>query len=160
MLKPSRHCICGLMLALAIMAADQLSKQAILSLYHTTPPPIEITPFFNLVMVWNRGMSFGLFSEHDALVAMIGITLSITLGVMVWLWRTQEVWLGWPLGMVIGGAVGNIIDRLRFGAVADFFDVHVVGYHWPAFNIADSAIVIGVAIIAWRSLILPKAETM
>lgn len=160
MLKPPRHCIRGLLLALAIMAADQLSKQAILSLYHTTPPPIEITPFFNLVMVWNRGMSFGLFSEHDALVAMIGITLSITLGVVVWLWRTQEAWLGWPLGMVIGGAVGNIIDRFRFGAVADFFDVHVAGYHWPAFNIADSAIVIGVAIIAWRSLILPKAETM
>ncbi len=160
MLRSSSHSLRGLILAMAVMTADQISKYLILGLFQTTPPPVEIASFFNLVMVWNRGMSFGLFSEHDALMAMIGITLSITLGVTIWLWRTREAWLSWPLGLVIGGAAGNIIDRFRFGAVADFFDVHAYGYHWPAFNIADSAIVTGVALIAWRSLILPKAETM
>lgn len=140
--------------ALLSFAADQLHKWLMLNgLEIAARPPIELTSFFNLVMVWNRGVSFGLFSNHDGegavYLTLLALVLSLMLG--VWLWRCQDRFVSIALGLVIGGALGNALDRVRFGAVADFFDFHVSGWHYPAFNIADSAIFIGVCLLLWDS---------
>lgn len=151
----------GLALAGILILLDQLSKWAMLELVFALPyfdapfgvfpwsQPIEMTGFFNLVTVWNRGVSFGLFAnDHGAGPYILS---AVALGVsafLVWLLRRPvTVWMALAYGTVIGGALGNVVDRLRFGAVFDFLDFHVAGYHWPAFNLADSAIFVGVAMI-------------
>jgi signal peptidase II len=112
-------------------------------------PHIPVTDFFNLVMVWNRGISFGMFQQnHNAMPYVLSIlALAVTIGFLIWVRHSTSRWMTMGVGLVIGGAVGNIWDRLRFGAVADFFDVYVGAYHWPAFNIADSAVFVGVIIL-------------
>jgi signal peptidase II len=153
----------GAAVALVVFVADQAVKQWILTgvFGFTGPidptawhPAIEVTGFFNLVMVWNFGVSFGLFAEHGdaARWALIAVALVISTGVGVWMARTDRPLIALICGMVIGGAIGNIVDRLRFGAVADFLDVHAFGYHWPAFNIADAAISVGVVVLVIDSL--------
>ena len=140
----------GLALAAVVLVLDQASKWWLLEIVGMPfRPPIVVTPFFNLVMVWNRGVSFGLFAHEDALMPYVlsGVAIAVSTGLFVWLSRADRRWIAVALGLVIGGAVGNVIDRLRFGAVADFFDLHVAGWHWPAFNVADAAIVVGVAMI-------------
>ncbi len=152
LLKPR---LLGLLLALLILVADQASKAPLLDLMAQYPGGIEITSFFNLVMVWNRGVSFGLFSDADdsRRWILIAAAAAITLWLLVWLWRGPNRLVALALGLVIGGALGNILDRLRFGAVADFFDFHLFGWHWPAFNIADCAIVVGVGLLLLDSFI-------
>ncbi len=109
--------------------------------------PMALFPGFNLVMVWNQGVSFGLFSGLDARLGLIVVSLVIC-SVLLYLHRNeQQRWKRIGAGAIIGGAIGNVIDRLLYGAVADFFDVYVGTYHWPAFNVADSGIVIGVIIL-------------
>jgi signal peptidase II len=140
----------GLALAAVVLVLDQASKWWLLEVVGMPfRPPIVVTPFFNLVMVWNRGVSFGLFAHEAALMPYVlsGVALAVSTGLFVWLSRADRRWIAVALGLVIGGAVGNVIDRLRFGAVADFFDLHVAGWHWPAFNVADAAIVVGVGMI-------------
>ena len=132
----------GLLIATAIIALDQVSKVWLVD-YMNTHGQQAVTSFFNLVMVWNRGISFGMFAEKDARLFLIGMKLVISVLLLIWLARGQEKMLWLPLGMIIGGALGNVIDRVRWGAVADFFDFHLAGKHWHAFNVADSAIVIG-----------------
>jgi signal peptidase II len=148
-----------LILALAVTAAtlllDQVSKEWLLGLMQANPRGLTIAPFFDLVMVWNRGISFGLFNEagpDGQRWALIVLALVI-IGVLVaWLWRATQPLLAVAIGLVIGGAIGNVIDRLRWGAVADFFSLHVGGFYWPAFNVADSAIVVGVGLLLLDSL--------
>ncbi len=148
----------GLVLAALVLIADQVSKWAILTQVFGLPepittqswhPPIEITGFFNLVMVWNYGVSFGMFAGGEPFMrwVLIALAMAITAGLTVWLIRTPRRLVALTVGLIIGGAVGNVIDRLQFGAVADFFDFHLYGWHWPAFNIADSAISIGVVLL-------------
>jgi signal peptidase II len=117
-----------------------------------------ITPFLNLVTVWNHGVSFGFLAGHDAwrLYFLVGLALILVAIMAVWLWRAQGRLLIVALSMIIGGAFGNIIDRLRFGAVADFIDFHIGGWHYPAFNLADSFIVIGVALIMLDSVVFSR----
>lgn len=113
---------------------------------------LVLTPFLNLVMVWNQGISFGLFSQNTTdmmSLVFIGISLLASLGMLIWLALTTRRVPAWALSLIIGGAIGNAADRIRFGAVADFVDLHVYGWHWPAFNLADSAIVIGAALMIW-----------
>lgn len=146
----------GVLAALFTIAIDQLQKWHMLEVVRIAERgPIEVTSFFNFVMVWNKGISFGMFSNHDGEGAMflIGLALVITGAMAVWLWRCHDRFIAIGIGLVIGGALGNVIDRVRFGAVADFFDVHLYGFHWPAFNIADSAIFIGVAILMLDGLL-------
>lgn len=148
----------GVVTAFAVLALDQFSKWLVLDVARVPEHMIEVTPFFNLVMVWNTGVSFGMFAgmhEHQAL-ALTLLTSLIALGLCIWLWRARELFMAFALGLIIGGAVGNIIDRVRFGAVADFLDFHAFGWHWPAFNVADAAIVVGVALLCWESFIVPK----
>ncbi|MGZ9097582.1 MAG: signal peptidase II [Micavibrio sp.] len=110
---------------------------------------IEILPFFNLVMVWNKGVSFGLFNSDSDFGPMLLILLAAVIVVVfgAWLARTKKPVIALSLSLIIGGALGNVIDRIRFQAVADFLDFHAFGFHWPAFNIADSAITIGIGIL-------------
>jgi len=146
----SPHRTFGLVLAAVVMVLDQATKWWMLEVVGIGyRPPIEVTPFFNLVMVWNRGVSFGLFA-HEAEVmpyVLSGVALAISAALLVWLARAERRWIAAAVGLVIGGALGNVIDRLRFGAVADFLDVHAAGWHWPAFNVADAAISVGVGMI-------------
>lgn len=145
----------GLSVAAVVIVLDQLTKWWILERMMLPPRVIEVTPFFNLVLTWNRGVSFGMFNTDSPLNAWLLplVALVIIAMLVFWLIRADRLILGLALGAVIGGAVGNLIDRLRFGAVADFLDLHAFGYHWPAFNIADSAISIGVVVLILDSVL-------
>ncbi len=157
----NRYCVLlGIATLLTIFAVDQASKAYLIAML---PPAgegaIEITPFFNLVMVWNYGVSFGLFSEHNQPLLLVGLSGIISAILLGWLIKTPSTLVAFALGAVLGGAAGNVADRLRFGAVADFFDFHIATYHWPAFNIADSAIFIGVVLLCIHSMFMePKQK--
>lgn len=146
------------LVACITMALDQLHKWYMLSVMDIAHrPPVELASFFKLVMVWNQGVSFGMLT-HDAgymrwfliAVALIICAIMARLGLKSEL-RLERI----GYGMVIGGAFANVIDRVRFGAVADFFYFHVGSFSWPAFNVADSAICIGVAILLWMMTFHP-----
>ncbi len=161
----------GLTIAVITAIADQLSKWAMmegvfgLSFW---PPQqgfpwgssVEILPFFDLVTVWNQGVSFGLFADDSpyTLWMLIGLTSIIALGMIFWLMKATNRFLAIGLGCVIGGAIGNIIDRIRFGAVFDFLDFYVGNYHWPAFNISDGCITIGAILILLEGFIVKSEE--
>jgi signal peptidase II len=145
----------GLGIAAAVVGVDQLSKWVMLSIVFADRTFIPVTGFFNLVLVRNRGASFGMFALDHAWApwALLAVAVVIVVVLVVWLWRARGRWLASTLGLIIGGAVGNLIDRARFGAVTDFLDFYVGSYHWPAFNVADSAITVGVAMLLLESLI-------
>jgi signal peptidase II len=144
----------GIGIAIVIAALDQLTKWIVISVVMTPPRLIEITDFFNFVLVANRGISFGLLSSDSPWGQPLLIVLALALSTMLvfWLRGADNRLLAGSIGLVLGGAVGNVIDRLNHGAVIDFLDFHLGGYHWPAFNLADSAIVIGVAAIILEGL--------
>ena len=146
----------GLVVAVVVIVFDQATKWWIMAMVMQPPRIIPVTPFFNLVMGWNRGISFGLFDGNSAVNVWILplVALAIVAALVAWLRRVQGAWLASAIGLVIGGALGNVVDRLRFGAVADFLDFHVAGYHWPAFNVADSGITVGVTMLVLDSLFL------
>lgn len=144
----------GLVIAAVIAVFDQLSKWIILKWVMNPPAPIEVMGFFNLVLVWNRGVSFGLF-QNDSIwgpVLLGALTLGIIVFLFFWLRNAETRLTSIALGLVMGGAFGNLLDRVFHQAVVDFLDFHAFGYHWPAFNVADSAITVGVAIIIIESL--------
>lgn len=133
------------LLALAVLVADQASKAWLIGWMESLGGYLQVTGFFNLVMVWNRGISFGLFqSGETGRYVLAGFAIVVSIGLLVWLRRGQPPLTALGIGAVLGGAIGNVLDRLGRGAVADFFDFHVFGYHWPAFNVADAAITLGV----------------
>lgn len=130
----------------------------LLSLGQTPFPPVrfEIMPFFNLVMLWNKGVSFGMFASDDALMPVFlgGTALLMCLVFLVWIWRTPHLTTAFPLVLICAGAISNVWDRARFGGVADFLDFYWGEFHYPAFNLADSFIVLGVAWLAFDGVIL------
>lgn len=109
---------------------------------------VTITPFFDYVLVWNRGISYGLFSFLPAWVIII-IMCVLTLFVIIWMLRVPQGLLVWSLALIGGGALGNLVDRIVHGAVADFFFFHAFGFHWYIFNLADVAITLGILIWIW-----------
>lgn len=123
------------------------------------PAQIPVLPFFNIVMVWNRGISFGLFNNHaDYGPLLLGLlSVAIVIVFSVWLQRSQSRFQSFAIAMVIGGAIGNVMDRIRFGAVVDFLDFHAFGVHFPAFNISDSCICVGVFLLIVESFFFEKA---
>ena len=148
----------GLVIAGTVVVLDQLTKWAILAWLDRA---IALTPFFNLVVVWNRGVSFGMFDSHGALAPWLlsGLALAVVAALLIWLSRVEHPLPGAGLGLIIGGAVGNVIDRVRFGAVIDFLDVHAFCWHWPAFNVADSAICIGAALLLVDGLLMQRRHS-
>ncbi len=153
-MRPSVAFLPGLCIAALVAILDQLSKWWVVEVVMNPPRSIEITPFFNLVMGWNKGVSFGLFNNDSSVTAwLLPVVAVVIVGVVtVWLFRVDRLVLGAALGFIIGGAVGNIVDRLRYGAVADFLDFHAMGFHWPAFNLADSMITVGAIVLIFDSL--------
>lgn len=151
----SRFTRLGLAVAVLTCALDQLSKWYFIHVVNLPERAIEVLPFFKLVMVWNYGVSFGMLANDSASQrwGLIVMALMITAALAVWLFRAEARYHAVALGMVIGGAIGNVIDRLNYGAVADFFYFHYEDWYWPAFNIADSAIFIGVVILCWDSIV-------
>ncbi|MGQ0676988.1 MAG: signal peptidase II [Rhodospirillales bacterium] len=145
----NRRCLrLGLSIAAAIALADQASKWWMAGLIQPRRGrPIELLPNLNLVEVWNRGMSFGLFNDAQVSWAFVVLALVVSAGLVWWLGRAERAPTALGIGLVLGGAFGNVVDRLRFGAVFDFLDFHAWGWHWPAFNLADSAISVGVALL-------------
>jgi signal peptidase II len=150
----------GLVTAAVVAVLDQLTKAAVLAFLagRVFGDPETITPFFNLALTYNRGISFGLFNGGAGVNALVfSLVAAAIVGVLIyWLRRASSPLLAVAIGLIIGGAVGNVIDRLRLGAVVDFLDFHVGALHWPAFNLADSAICIGVAAMLLDSLLLRR----
>lgn len=149
----------GMATALFIIVLDQLSKWYVLDILEIWKnSPINIASFFNLVMVWNHGISFGMLSHHRLPWVLIALALVIIVVLVRWLTRVKHRISALAIGLVIGGAIGNVIDRIRFGAVFDFLDFHAFAFHWPAFNVADSAIFIGVVVLCFESMIQPAKK--
>jgi signal peptidase II len=148
----------GLYMAAIAAMADQFSKWWLLNEIMTQVPPgttVRVTPFFNLVLNMNRGVTFGLFNHEQQWLsyAFAGTAALVLIFLFRWLMRSTSLLAALGLGLVMGGAIGNVIDRLRYGAVVDFLDFHVAGYHWYAFNLADSAIVCGVGLLLIENLV-------
>ncbi|MRH78711.1 lipoprotein signal peptidase [Spiribacter sp. C176] len=142
----------GLVLAVGIILADQLSKWA--ALFWLTPyQPVPVLPSVNLLLAFNPGAAFSLLAQGSGwqrwLLSAVAIGVS---GYLVyWLWQLTPAqrWQGMAIGLVLGGAIGNLIDRLRLGVVVDFIDLYYSNWHWPAFNVADAAITIGAILILY-----------
>jgi signal peptidase II len=149
----------GLLVAVGVVVVDQATK--FWALGSVLPGQrIPVTEFFNLVLTFNPGISFSLFQEAWGRWVFSILALAIVAGLAVWLRRQTTLWLGIAGGAVIGGALGNTIDRAFHGAVVDFLDFHAFGYHWPAFNAADSAIVTGVVMILAEGVIFGRRKTV
>ena len=142
-----------LIIVAALIAVDQISKRVMLDLVFDPPSIIQVTSFFNFVPVWNRGISFGLFGGAEASRwILVALALAIIVLLVVWLLRSGQGIVRFALVLVIGGALSNVIDRVVYGAVVDFIDIHAFGWHWPAFNLADMAIVLGTAMLLYDGL--------
>lgn len=154
-----KRLVCAFLITCVIIAFDQASKAWILDLMNP-PTVMPVFPFLDIILTWNKGVGFGLLKAHTLWgkfgLIFLALTISTVLG--VWLWRTTDKLLLISLSLIIGGAIGNIIDRLRFGAVVDFIYVHVyiLGYHFPAFNVADSAITVGVGLLLIENYVRKK----
>lgn len=149
----------GLLLAALVLVLDQLSKFWVLEIIELDRVgQIRVTPFLNLTMVWNRGVTFGLLGSDLWWKPLLLGTLALVIAALLlrWLARAESWRVAWGLGLVLGGAVGNVIDRARFGAVVDFIHLHAAGWHWYVFNVADSAIVCGVGLLLLDALIRPS----
>jgi lipoprotein signal peptidase len=154
----------GLLAAALVLAADQGSKWWVLNVLNLPDlRQVVLLPVLNLTMVWNQGVTFGLLHGLGAWSHFIlsGIALAVVLGLCVWLWRAESRLVACAIGAIAGGAIGNVIDRLRFGAVVDFIHAHAMtpwgDISWYVFNVADAAIVCGVAALVADSLWLNKA---
>lgn len=143
-----------LALAAGLIALDQVSKYAIT---HSLDygGSIEVTSFFNLVLVHNRGAAFSFLSSASGWQRELFIAIAVVASVwVVWLLHKhpRQTLFCLALSLILGGAIGNVIDRILVGSVVDFLDFHAGGWHWPAFNVADSAITCGAVLLVWESV--------
>jgi len=141
-------------LAAAIVVVDQLSKWAVLSAF-APGERLALTGFFNLVLAFNKGAAFSFLAGAPGWQTPLFIAVAVVAIVVVSVLLARSsadrlVCAG--LALILGGALGNVIDRLRYGQVVDFLDFHLYGWHWPAFNVADSAITIGAGLLVYESL--------
>ncbi len=155
--QTNRHFfVIGLILAVFVFVFDQFSK---IAMYRFIVPnewsALEILPVFNIVHTWNYGVSFSLFYAEGEMRRwfLVATMLVISAGVVYWLYKATTRLQGIGLGLILGGALGNICDRLAHGAVFDFLQFHLAGYYWPSFNLADSAIVVGVGFLLLESFV-------
>ena len=154
----------GLAAGLLVLVADQASKWWILEVLQLERlRQVVLLPVLNLTMVWNHGVTFGLlngFGEWGPLI-LAAVALAVVMALMVWLHRAESRMVAIAIGAIAGGAVGNVIDRVRFGAVVDFLHAHIEtrwgDFSWYVFNVADAAIVCGVATLVIDSLWSSKA---
>jgi signal peptidase II len=138
----------GVIVAVATFLSDQASKLWLLLVSDIIDRgPFSVTPFFQLTVVWNRGISYGMFQQHSDLGRWLLIALSIAAAIWLgWMmWRAESRMGAASLGLIIGGALGNAVDRAAYGAVFDFAHFYIGEWSWYVFNVADAAIVVGVA---------------
>ncbi len=151
----------GLIFALLVLAADQASKWWVLEILRLPEIyDVPLLPFLNLTMVWNRGVTFGLMTGEGQMHSLIlaGIAAAVVILLIFWMRRAENRLTALALGAVSGGAVGNVIDRFRFGAVVDFIHAHAFGWSWYVFNVADAAIVCGVVLLMGDALFRPQRK--
>jgi len=144
-----------LWLTALVLVLDQVSKLAVLATLTPYQDVVRLAPFFNLVHVHNTGAAFSLFADQAGWQRWFFLAVAlIASGVILWLLRATRgrAPFSIALSLILGGALGNVIDRLAYGHVIDFLDFHVAGWHWPAFNVADSAITLGAGLLIWDSL--------
>jgi signal peptidase II len=148
----------GVSVALLTLVLDQASKWWVLLVYRLRDEPrsVPVTPFLNFVYVENRGISYGLFQLDSDLGQWLlaGFAVLAVLAIAVWLaWGVTERLVAAGLGLIMGGAAGNAIDRVALGGVVDFIQLHALGFYWYVFNIADAAIVAGVCGLLYESFV-------
>ena len=151
----------GFLVAAITLAVDQGHKIWMLDVFDIAArQPVALTPFLDLVMAWNPGISYSLLSAEtpEGRLALLALSLGATLLLGVWLWRAPRRITTIGLGLIVGGALGNAWDRFAYGAVADFFHFHVGGFHWYIFNLADVAIVAGVCLLLYESLVMAEEK--
>lgn len=149
----------GGLIALAVVVVDQIVKVGVLA--RSDGSELDSTalgPFLDLTLRWNRGISFSLFAGEQAAgqAVLLGVTLAATGLLAWWLVRSRSALLAAGLGLIIGGALGNAIDRIAHGAVLDYLDLHAFGRHFFVFNVADAAINVGVALLILDLLLAPR----
>jgi len=145
----------GLTIGILTVIADQASKLWLLFAFDLgAKGTVAVTPFFDLVLVWNKGVSYGLLTQDTELgrLGLIAFAVVASFALVIWLARVTSALTAAAIGLILGGAIGNAIDRIAYGAVADFFAFHAFGFEWYVFNIADVAIVAGVIGLLYDSL--------
>jgi signal peptidase II len=152
----------GFWVALATFALDQASKLYLLYGYDLPVwEPLVLAPFLELVVVWNQGMSYGLFKQNTEVGrwALVAVQIAAAVGLSLWMVRASGRILVLSLALIVGGAAGNALDRIVFGAVFDFVHFHVGAWSWYVFNVADAAIVAGVIGLLYDALVLERQRT-
>ncbi|WP_420394571.1 signal peptidase II [Acuticoccus sp.] len=150
--------VAGVALALAVFAADQASKAWVLAL-DLSQGPLKVLPVLDITLVWNRGISYGLLQQDGTgRWLLVAFTVVATLLLAAWLWRAQSGLVRLAVGGIIGGALGNLVDRTLYGAVVDFVHLHWRTFSWYVFNVADAAIVLGVVALLGDALLTRRAE--
>ena len=148
----------GLALAALVFGLDQTHKWWMLHVYGIeSRQPVAVTPFFDLVLTWNRGISYGLL-KTDLQGVLIAVSLAVSAMLWVWLNRSRGALSAAALAIVLGGALSNVLDRAVYGAVADFFHFHWGTFSWYVFNLADVAVVAGVALLLYESAFVRQAQ--
>jgi signal peptidase II len=156
----NRLTMLGAFAAVVVLIADQVSKWWVVDVLHLPQVgQIVLLPVLNFTMVWNRGVTFGLLTSfgRSSYLLLAAVALAVVIALVVWLRRAESLLVAISLGAIVGGALANVIDRLRFGAVIDFIHAHIGDWSWYVFNLADAAIVCGVAALVIDSL-LPRAR--
>ncbi len=151
----------GIVVAFLALVLDQGSKTAVLHWSDNwTEPSRQILPFLDFVYLWNTGISYGLFPQGDTgRWVLVAIKVVAAVLFAAWLARTSRRLEAFALGLLIGGAIGNAVDRLVYGAVFDFISLHAFGYHWYVFNLADVAVVVGVALLLYDAVFVRASKT-
>lgn len=149
---PKSNLFLSIFVSSAVIIADTLLQHWVFSSLGNENA-LVVTPFFRLVQVWNTGVSFGMFNglAYGQVVLSV-FSLMVCMGLLWLLLKTKDRIHAVAYALIIGGGLGNILDRSIYGAVADYLDFHVLDYHWPAFNVTDSAVFIGVAILLWTTV--------
>jgi signal peptidase II len=166
--KDKKIFLYGLLIATTIVIIDQISKYLVVNIIraiilktngiHTH---IRKTFFLNIVLVWNRGISFGMFNNDGFIsIILLPFVLLITIYVLYNLWKTKSLLSMIYFSLIIGGAIGNILDRIVYGAVVDFIDFHIKNLHWPAFNVADVSICCGTFLYLVEDLIIRRINNV
>lgn len=158
-----RNIIIFILGAAFVIALDQITKAAIMTKFLIHESYTIIDGFFNLVYVMNPGAAFGFLADASVIfryVFFIGITSAVILLILYYIVKSksQNLQTVISLTLIFSGAVGNLIDRIRFGAVVDFLDFYIHTWHWPAFNVADSSIFLGAVLMIWAMIIQRKEE--
>jgi lipoprotein signal peptidase len=152
---PVKRRLAGLLLGLFVLVADQVSKYWVLHGAHLTDGQVlNLLPVLDFVLVWNHGITFGMLNGLGGVgwVVLAIVALAVVSGLALWLWNAEKFVTTLAIGAIAGGAIGNVADRLRYGAVVDFIEAHLGAYSFYVFNVGDSAIVCGVAVLMAESL--------